>query len=331
MLDQGLTLGGWLPGRLGQLAQQAPEIASVLARGYDFIRHQQPAQIAIGQQVPDEREALGPRLGVQFQIFGQRQHAIVPGFSGHGPEMLAETPLTGGKVGKGQWQVQLASHAMAPVTQGVVRPVGIRRRVATQVQAIAQVGAPAGPVAEQRISARLHRQPGLGVTRIIGNAVLGLAGGVAVEYGRHPAVQALDEALDHVAGLADGALQHIAGAVSDGQQAHLLAQLLLAPGRCAEARHVGYLAEIARSAGLTAGIGIDLGIEHQHLDRFARHHQAREILEADVIHGPVTTNHHHRRAQRIFLVGKIAPVEVRQGLAVGRRSLLPGKFQLGRA
>ncbi len=61
--------------------------------------------------------------------------------------------------------------------------------------------------------------------------------------------------------------------------------------------HVGHLAYETGSAGLAAGVGIDLRIENQDLDRHARCQCPGQILEADIEHGAVATDGNHGRTE----------------------------------
>ena len=106
---------------------------------------------------------------------------------------------------------------------------------------------------------------------IVGDTVFRLAGSIDVEQGRPAAVQALDIAFQQMGNVGDRTLHHIGVAVGHANQSDFLADLRLALPDLAEARHVRDLAGESRGAGLAAGIGIDLGIQYQHLDGHLRH------------------------------------------------------------
>ena len=64
----------------------------------------------------------------------------------------------------------------------------------------------------------------------------------------------------------------------------------LPPSSLAVDAHLGVLAGEAARRGLAAGVGINLGVEHEHLDVHAAGQQPRERLEADVEHGAVAAH-----------------------------------------
>ncbi len=107
-----------------------------------------------------------------------------------------------------------------------------------------------------------------------------------------------------------------------GDEAHLLAYFLLALDRLAVLRHVRNLAEETGRAGLATGVRVDLGVDDEHLDRFARHHRAGEVLETDVVHRAVAADGDHGRTEIEFLVREIVPAEVAERLLVSLRVVL---------
>ena len=62
------------------------------------------------------------------------------------------------------------------------------------------------------------------------------------------------------------------------------------PSGATESRHLGVLRTERRGGGLAAGVGINLRIQHEHLDVEARHHHARQRLEPDVVHRSVAAD-----------------------------------------
>ena len=114
-------------------------------------------------------------------------------------------------------------------------------------------------------------------------------------------------------------------------QSDFLADLCLALPDLAKARHVRDLAGESRGAGLAAGVGIDLGIQYQHLDRHFRHQRPRQVLETDVVHGAVTANGDHRWAQQPFLFAELLPLEVTEERIMVLGAVLAGELQFGQA
>ena len=136
------------------------------------------------------------------------------------------------------------------------------------------------------------------------------ADGIDVEQRRAAAVEAVDIAFDQMRRAGNGALRDEGGAVRHADQTDFLADFLLAMITLAVRRHVGDLADEAGCARLTAGIGIDLGIDHQNLHRHAGHQRARQVLEADVVHRAVAADGDHRRTQMPFFLVELFPVVV---------------------
>jgi hypothetical protein len=126
-------------------------------------------------------------------------------------------------------------------------------------------------------------------------------------------------------------LQHKRGAVRHADEAHFLARFGLAMGGAAIRRHVRYLADEARGAGLPAGVGIHLRVHHQHLDRLARHQQTRQVLEADVVHGTVAAQADHGRAQQPFVVIELLPVKALEEFTVALDDEVTTQFHVGHA
>ena len=114
-----------------------------------------------------------------------------------------------------------------------------------------------------------------------------------------------------------------------------LAALLLAGDCLAVNAHLRVLAGVARCRSLAARVGINLRIEHEHLDIHAAGKQPRQRLEADVEHCPVAAQapqrpvrpahlvpaganaHRHRRRvfkQRVRPRHEVRVVRIRRGI-----------------
>ena len=249
----------------------------------------------------------------------QGHHGVVPGLRRGLAEVLAEAALGHGEVGEGHGQGHLLLLAgLVLVADGPTDPIVVQVGVALDGAAFLKGGAGVRVEAEQGIGPGLHRQAALVFGVVVGDAMLRLADGVNVEQGRAAAVEAVDVALQQVAQVGDAALENEAGAVGHADEAHLLADLGLALPGLAVGRHVRHLADEAGGAGLAAGVGIDLGIQDQDLDRHAGHQRPGQVLEADVVHGPVTAHADHRRAEAPLLLAEVLPVEEgEEGLVLG--------------
>ena len=158
--------------------------------------------------------------------------------------------------------------------------------------------------------------------------MLRLTSTVEVEECGPAGLQTLDEAFNHVIWVGDGALHHVRGAVRHGDEADLLARLLLALDGLSVLRHVRHLADETRRTGLPTGVGVDLSVHHQDLDGHARRHDPGEVLKADVVHRSVATHRNHRRAKLPLLVGELAPREVGEEIVVLGRLVLVLQLQL---
>ena len=80
-------------------------------------------------------------------------------------------------------------------------------------------------------------------------------------------------------------------------------------------RHLGVLAGEARRRGLAAGVGVDLRVQHEHLDVHAAGQQPRQRLEADVEHGAVAAD----APDRLVLPAHLVPAHA------ARRWRRPGR------
>ena len=311
-----------------QGAQHRPEVAPVLARLDDRAVDQEPRQLLLAVDRPDVGELALAVGGLEIEEVDQRHHVLVPGVGGCDPVVLAETRFGDREVGEGERHLHLLVAVAGAVLELVGRPVLVERGIAFEVEALRRRLAGGGVVAEDRIGARLDRQTSLVGAHVVADAVLRLARAVEVEQRRPPRLEAADEAFDHVAGVGDRSLHDVGGAVRHADQADLLARLLFALLHLAVLGHVGDLPDEARGAGLAAGVRVDLGVDHQHLDRLARGHEARQVLEADVVHGAVAAHRDHRRAELPLFVGELAPVEVGEELTLLRRIVAAGELEL---
>jgi hypothetical protein len=131
--------------------------------------------------------------------------------------------------------------------------------------------------------------------------------------------------------LARVALQDVSVAVRHGDEANLFARFVLALLHLTVLGHVGYLTDEAGRTGLATRIGVYLGIHDDHLDRFTGGHQAGEVLEANVVHGSITTQGDHGRAEQPFFVGKLLPVEVGEEVVVFAGVVFAAQLQLSLA
>ena len=124
---------------------------------------------------------------------------------------------------------------------------------------------------------------------------------------------------------------HVDVRVERREQAELLARLVLAVVGRAEAREVGVLAGEAGRGGLAAGVGVDPGVEHEHLDGGVAGEDARHRTEADVVGRAVAADGEHG-GQQLHLVGAVAlPRQGRERLVVHLRVVGVGELELGDA
>ena len=324
----------------GDILELAPELAALFAGLDDLLGAEDAHQAVFSVHRPDVGEAALALVLVHLKEFVQRHHlgrsrrprlwlpaspyllhpwsrasrgistslCVIPCLRRCLFEVLAEAALGHGKVGEGHRHIQGAfASLLVDVGQLVHRPVILQRRVAFQVEALAEGFARIRVELHQGIGAGFDRQLGLFFGGIVAHAVFRLAHRVDVEQCRAAGVEAVDVTFQQMGDIGDGALQHIGGAVRHADEAHLLSDLLLALHRLAVGRHVGHLANVAGGAGLAAGVGVDLGVEHQHLDRHAGGQRAGEVLETDVIHRAVTADGNHRWAQQPLLVAEVLP------------------------
>ena len=183
-------------------------------------------------------------------------------------------------------------------------------------------------VHEQRGHSRFDGQPATPVGHVVADAVLALARGVDVHQGRAVVVvQHLHGGPQEVPLHGRCAAHHEGVRVERGQQAQLLAVLRLAGMGRADPGEVGILAGEARRGGLSAGVGIGAGVEHQDLDRCRRGQDPRHRAESDVVAGPVAADGQHGGHQGQFVLGEVEPAEGGQFLVVDPRVVAAGQLE----
>ena len=74
-------------------------------------------------------------------------------------------------------------------------------------------------------------------------------------------------------------------------------------------------------------IRVDLRIEDEHFDGFARHQHARKVLEADVVHGAVAADGHNRGTEPVFFFAELLPIEVGKKVPMLFLVVLPVEFE----
>ncbi len=156
------------------------------------------------------------------------------------------------------------------------------------------------------------------------------AGAVADDDGRAVVLLRLPEGLEGL-GLvrAHGHLGHVHIAVAHGDLGEaLLLHILAGSG---ELRH---LAEVGSLGGLAAGVGVHLGVEHEHVHVLAGGEHVIESAVSDIVGPAVAAEDPHRLLGQVLLVGKDARRELghlsgalgssAQSLDVGRSRSLGG-------
>ena len=140
---------------------------------------------------------------------------------------------------------------------------------------------------------------------VVGDAVLGLAGGEGLDEERAAILQAVEDGAVELGGVGHGDLRDEGRAVAgeEGFGDGLLLRVLALRGR-AEDVHV-VAAEHGGGVGvLAAGVGVDLRVEHQDLDVGAvLQHDLGHVLVADVAHAAVAADGPDLGQLDDFLVG----------------------------
>ena len=111
-------------------------------------------------------------------------------------------------------------------------------------------------------------------------------------------------------------------------QAKLLTNLRFTFPDFAEPGHIRHLPGKTRRAGLSAGIGVNLGIQYQYLDRHFRHQYPGKVLETDIVHCTITPYRDDRRTQTPFFFAELLPVKIGKKLIMLLRVKLTCEHQL---
>ena len=259
-------------------------------------------------------------------------HLVGPLVGGRLGEVLLEAPFGGGPVGDGDRELELLLGARRiDILERVRGPRVVDRRVPFERELVGVGRAGVGVEGKEGERPALQREPGRVLRPVVGEAVFHRAGGVDVDEHRAPLVQPLEHAGDQVTRGRLGGLVHVDPTVRDGEEGQLLPHLGLPVLRLPEARHIGHLAGEAGGAGLPAGVGVDLGVEHHHPDRFPGRQEAGEVLEPDVEHRAVAAHREDRRAKGELVIGEAGPVEEAERWLVHRRLIGPLTEPLGAA
>ena len=147
--------------------------------------------------------------------------------------------------------------------------------------------APPRVVGEEGERPRVDGELRLRGGRIVGDAVLGHAGGVGDDDGRAREGVGLGDRPVEVVDVGRRGLGDVDVAVGGEDAAELLARLGPAVEDRSEGRQLRDLAAERCGRGLAAGIRVDLRVEDEDLDVGARGDHPRQGLEADVVHRPV--------------------------------------------
>ena len=147
-----------------------------------------------------------------------------------GAEVLLETALGYCKIRCGERSLQkLCMTLIINIIQRRSDPVLANFRVAFQREAVGQGVATSRVMYKDRIHTTLHRQDCLPATCIVGNAVLGLAGGVGIKHCRRLVVGEKIHGVFHEVALQSRVgLNHQHLRVEGGDQPEFLAIFLLA-------------------------------------------------------------------------------------------------------
>ena len=171
-------------------------------------------------------------------------------------KVLDKAPFATGKVDEGDRLFAL--HVKGPIL--------IHIGVALKVEPFAHRLTFAGIVDQKWESATFHRHLGPLRRFVIADAMFGLTGGEDADQ-RWPFIfvgfHADAVEVIHVRGCGLG---HIDIRVHHGDLGDLLARFRLARFRCAMRTHLGRLAGEGAGGRLTAGVGINLRVQHQNLD-----------------------------------------------------------------
>ena len=289
-----------------QLAQLRPELEPLLGEYRDLRGHAQPAQLAVSSRGPDKRRQLLTLVVRLEQILVERHHRVVPLGRRDFLEVLFEPCLRGRPVGDGERQLhELFCARIVHIAQLIRRPRRVERRIPFEREAIGDVRAAVWVVRQEWESAALECQSRGMLRPIVREPMFHWAGRVHVDEHGTPLLESLQYASNEMRRRGLRRLVDIHTAVCNSDVRKFFAHFLLAMLRLAPGRHVRHLPGVSRGAGLTAGVGIHLRVEHHHAERLPTREQAREILEPDIEHRTVATHRHDRWAEREFVVREL--------------------------
>ena len=144
---------------------------------------------------------------------------------------------------------------------------------------------------------------------------------------RSPDLEAPQHAFDQVRRGRLRRLHYKHTTVCHRDQRQLLAHLFFAVLARSVGRHVRDLSEESAGAGLTARVGIDLRVQHDHPERLTGGKQTRQVLEPDVQHGSVAADGEYRWAHSELFVIELTPIEGTEGFLVNVSVVLVVQFQ----
>ena len=173
---------------------------------------------------------------------------------------------------------------------GVLVPIFLHSRVALQGETLFDAVALAGIEHQEWERAAVDGQAGLVAGFVVGDAVFGLAGGVAIDDGGAVEFEGTKHGFVEVVGVGAGGLSDVGVGMHHGDLGDFFAAFLFAVDRFAMDAHFCVLTSEGTGGGLPAGVGIDLGVEHENFDVEAGGHQTREGLKTDVEHGAVAAD-----------------------------------------
>ena len=199
-------------------------------------------------------------------------------------------------------------------------PVAVRRGIALEVERLLRGLAVARVEHELRHAARVADELGLVGAHVVGHAVLGLAGGVGLEKRRAAIFEAVEHRLVQLGGVGHRNLRHKRRAVPAGERlGDVLLFNQLALRRDAELVHVVTAQHGGGIGVLAAGVGIHLGVEHEHFHvRPVLQDDLGHVLEPDVAERAVAADDPDLRQFADFLVGHQRVVEMREHEQIGR-------------
>ncbi len=230
-------------------------------------------------------------------------------------KVVAEAGFGGAPVGHG-----VAAGFAGDLVLGLV-PVEVVAGVAVDVEGFLVGFADARVEDELGHAAGVADALGLVKRHVVGDAVLGLAGGEALAEGGAAVLEAVEDGAVELGCVGHGDLgdERRAVAGEEGLGDRLLLRVL-ALGGGAEGVHV-VAAEHGGGVGvLAAGVGVDLGIEHERLDVGpVLQDDLGHVLVADVAHAAVAADHPDLGQFDDLLVGHDGVSEVGELVVLGGR------------